>query len=143
MTEKTDRISRRLLRYIDILMLKNPERTVLGVLLGVVVSFLFKLFEPYLSKIDILNLAKLQLWEFISFGVIIVHIPYLLWSIIRKPLINDEVDDVIRLIESGNFSEKEKRQMYRNLVNKCVNSLSLGKKRQLKHDAGIEAPVEE
>lgn len=142
MTERTDRVSRHLLRYIDILMLRNPERTVLGILLGVVLSFLFKLFEPFLEKMDFLSLAKVQLWEYVSFGVLVIHLPYVLWSIIRKPSINDEVDEVIRLIERSNFIEKEKRQMYRNLVNKCINNLSMEKKRQLKFDAASELSVD-
>lgn len=134
MTEREDNISRQILRCIDILMLKNPERTVLGLLLGVVLSFLSKLFEPILIKVEYINIANIQYWEWIPFGIVIVHLPYILWSIIRKPFVNDEVDDIIRFIEKSNFSEKEKRIVYRNLVNKCIENITLDDKNYIELD---------
>jgi hypothetical protein len=143
MTEKGDWLSRHLLRCVDILLMKNPERTVLGVLLGITLSFLSKLFEPSLVKIDSISLAKVHVWEFISLGILAIHFPYVISKIIRKPRINDDVDEVISLIEKSNFSEKEKRQMYRNLVNKCISSLSLEQKNRLIFDSASDLSMDD
>lgn len=136
MTPKEDNISRKVLYYVDVLMLKNPERTVLGFLLGLVLSFLSQLLKPALLKIEAISLTNIQPWEYIPVGVIIVHLPYILWSMFRKPFFNDEVDEVIRLVEHSNFSDKEKRNIYRNLVNKCTENLFLElPKKQFLNDA--------
>lgn len=128
MNENEDKLSFNLLRYINILMVNNPERTVLGLLLGIMFAFLTKLFEPYLNTIKFINVNNISLIGWLPFGIVLVHLPQTLWSIFTRPIIKDEIDDLIRLVEKSNLSDKEKRIAYRNIVNKCIDSISKTKK---------------
>ena len=119
-----DKVTRVILQCVDILLLRNTERTVLGILLGITLGFLAHLFSPAFKASDIIDVSQAPLWGWVPFGIIIVHMPMILWDIFHKPNVNDDIDTIIRLIEEGNFAESEKRQIYRNLVTRCVSQLS-------------------
>lgn len=125
MTNFEERISRLILRLIDVLLLRNPERTVMGVLLGIVFAFLTTLFHPVLIKVELFDITSAPKWGWIPLGILVVHLPMVVWNIVHKPTMNDEVDEIIRLIEKGNFTDSEKRQMYRNLIQQCISSVDL------------------
>lgn len=127
MTNFEDKISRLVLSSVDILLLKNPERTILGTFLGLVFAFLSRLFKPALKQIEFIDVSAAPIWGWIPLGIIVVHLPMVLWGIFHKPAVNDEIDEIIQLIEKGRFSKIEKRQIYRNLVNQCVSNMTLKK----------------
>lgn len=125
MTDSEDRSNRLLLRAINILLLNNPERTVLGVLLGIVFSFLFKLFAPTLKTIKSIDVIGAPEVGWVALGIILLNLPTVLAKIVRPPKINEQVDALTRLIEQGNFSDAEKRRMYRDLVCKVLANVTL------------------
>ena len=127
MNSLEEKISRIIIKVIDVLLLKNPERTVLGVAFGAILAFCSKLFFPALKKIDIIDIERAPIWGWIPIGIIITYFPLILWKIINKPRVNDEIDELIRLIEHGNFTETEKRLLYRNLINQCISNVTLKK----------------
>jgi len=112
------------LRTVDILLLKNPERTALGVMLGFSMDGLLRLFEPTLAYHHI-TLGHAGWWCFLSLGIVVVHLPFILWSVRHRPRLTDEIEGLIGLIEATNIGDLEKRQAYRLVVNKCIDQFSL------------------
>jgi len=113
------------LKLINILLFKNPERTVLGVLLGFCFSFCARLFSPALKKIEYINIDNAPDWGWVALGLILINLPKVCSNICSKPKINEYIDEISELIEAGNFSESEKRLIYRNLVSQCVKNVTL------------------
>ena len=126
-TKTSHKISAIALRALDVLLLRNPERTALGVMLGFTCHGALNLLGPALALHHI-SVSNIEWWECLTFGIVIVHLPFLLWSIRHKPLISDELESLLQLIELSNIGELEKRQAYRRLVNKCIEEFSLSSK---------------
>jgi len=124
MNTATDKLSAALLRLLDALILRNPERTAIGGMLGLSLHGLFTVLQPLLSTKGII-LGPVEWWASLSFGVVLVHFPFVISSMRRKPLISDELENLIKLIESTNIGELEKRSAYRRVVNKCIEEFSL------------------
>ncbi len=127
MNKQEDRVDNFCLKAINILLLKNPERTVLGILLGVVYSFFANIFNPLLSKIQYIDMSKAPSGGWIPLGIICVNLPIIISHLFRKPIINEKVDEITKLIEAGCFTEIERRTMYRNLVSECIKNANLNK----------------
>jgi hypothetical protein len=123
------------LRALDALLLRNPERTALGVMLGFTCHGALSLFAPALA-LHHMPVNIVEWWECLTFGVVIVHLPFILWSVRHKPLISDELETLLQLIEFSNIGELEKRQAYRRVVNKCIEEFSLSTKSR-----GVESAI--
>jgi hypothetical protein len=129
------KISAVALRALDALLLRNPERTALGVMLGFTCHGALSLIAPALA-LRHMPVNNVEWWECLTFGVVIVHLPFLLWSVRHKPLISDELESLFQLIESSNIGELEKRQAYRRVVNKCIEEFSLSTR-----SGGVESAI--
>jgi hypothetical protein len=122
-----NRAAAAVLRVVDILLIRNPERTAIGVLLGLAIQGIFDVVSPLLIHNGI-SIGRLDWWASISCGIVVVHLPFIVWSISHRPLVNDELEGIIRLVESTNIGELEKRSAYRQVVNKCIEQFSLSGK---------------
>lgn len=127
MTENEEESSAIILRAIDVILIKNPERTALGVLFGAVLIFLSSLFSPVLKEIKIIDISSAPKWGWIAIGILLSHFRIFLRKLFRKTVIDDEIDKILMLIGEGNFSKVEKRQLYRKVVNQFLVSLRLDK----------------
>ncbi len=107
-------------KAMDILFIKQPVRTSLGVIFGIFLDFLVNLFFPYFEKISIISIQRIRLWHLVATGITFLHLPSFFQYIYRKPIGTEKIDEVIQLIEAGNFSEIEKRQKYRQLIEKVL-----------------------
>lgn len=125
MTEKVDLYSKLISQGLDILFAKYPTRTGLGVVLGSFLSFLTELFEPILKKIEMVDFNAAPWWGWLALGLIIMHFPTILSIFKQNSIGNDAVDQALELIERGDFSKIERRQHYRNLIEKVSSSLAL------------------
>lgn len=115
------------LRALDILLIKNPERTAIGLIFGLALQGAFNVFSPLFAKAGIL-LGPFDWWASICLGIALVHLPFIVWSVHHKPLISDELENLMELIESTNIGEAEKRSAYRRVVNKCIDQFALSSK---------------
>jgi hypothetical protein len=112
------------LRLLDALLFRNPERTAIGVAVGLAIDGIVGVFWPLLASKGI-HLGRPDWWASVSIGLVLVHLPFVIWPIRNKPLINDELESLMQLIESTNIGELEKQAAYRKLVNKCIDDFSL------------------
>lgn len=113
------------LRALDTLLLKNPERTALGIMFGFSLNGTLSLLDPVLQAHHI-QIGHPGWWSFVCIGTICVHLPFVFWSVRHRPAISDEIEGLITLIEATNIGELEKRQAYRRVVNKCIDNFSIG-----------------
>lgn len=125
MTEKIDFCTKLISQGLDVLFAKYPTRTGLGVIFGAVLYFFTKLFSPFLEKIEIVDFNSTPWWGWLTVGLIIMHIPTIFSAFKQNSIGNDVVDQALELIERGDFSKAERRQHYRNLIEKVSSSLAL------------------
>lgn len=125
--EQAKRSSAVVLRALDTLLIKNPERSAIGVVLGLAIQGMAEVCSPLLARSGF-DLGRLEWWGAISLGLVLVHAPFVIWSMRHRPLISDELESLIELIESTNIGESERRVAYRRVVNKCIDQFSLASK---------------
>jgi hypothetical protein len=115
------------LRILDALLVRNPERTAVGVAIGFGIDGVLGVFQPLMVSRG-LDLSRFEWWASVCLGLVLVHLPFVVWSVRHKPLISDELESLIKLIERTNIGELEKRTAYRRVVNKCIDEFSLRSK---------------
>ncbi|WP_417915462.1 hypothetical protein [Candidatus Electronema sp. JM] len=123
--DQVDLITRVASQVLDILLMKYPTRTGLGLVLGSIFSFAVQLFAPALRSIKSMDFASSPWWGWLSLGVLVMHTPTVVSAFRQKPIGNDTVDQAMELIERGNLSKAEKRQQYRLLIEKVTNAAAL------------------
>jgi hypothetical protein len=120
-----DSFSRVLNRALDVVFAKYPARTGLGVVLGCTLGFLTKLFAPALASIKVADFARAPWWGWVTLGILVMHLPTITSLFKQKAIGNDAVDQALELIERGNFSQAERRQQYRMLIERILSSVVL------------------
>lgn len=103
-------------RAIDIILVKYPARTSLGVVFGGVLHFLVQLFAPSLSSFKSVDFANSPLWGWLLVGILLMHIPTVISSLRQKQIGDEKIDQALELIERGDFTKAEKRQQYPKLI---------------------------
>lgn len=115
---------------IEILLTKHQGRTSLGGVLGSAIAFIVDLFSPVLYEITIVNFEKMPFYGWIPIGILIMHIPTIFNYLSTKPSGDESVDETISLIKKGNFSEQEKRKLYRDLIEVHIDRIRLSQRNQ-------------
>lgn len=111
---------------IEILLTKHQGRTSLGGILGSAIAFSVDLLSPVLHEITIVDFEKMPFYGWIPIGILIMHIPTIFSYLSTKPSGSESVDEAISLINKGNFSEQEKRKLYRDLIEVHLDRIRLG-----------------
>jgi hypothetical protein len=123
--DQIDRLTIAISRVFDILLMKYPTRTGLGLVLGSCLTVAVQLFEPGLSVIKSMNFKVVPWYGWLPVGLFTMHIPTVISTFRQKSIGNDPIDQAMELIERGNFSAAEKRRQYRMLVEKVANDAVL------------------
>ena len=109
--DKVDESTKAISKALNVLFLGNPQKTALGVLLGCVIKgltdFFFQLKESALS---------LNIFFCIPLGVVILNIKNLWVNYSFDPELEKNMHYLEEAQKRGNFSEREKRQQWRNYV---------------------------
>lgn len=117
-------------KSINILFVSNPQGTSLGVLIGVVLDALLGLASPILKTVEALNFGAIKMWHLIGLGVASINIPIYL----RRKEVDQSIVKAIEYIEeqkkNGTISDWQAKQMYVNLHNKVLESVTLDKDTQ-------------
>lgn len=117
---------------LDLLLIKHPARTSLGVVFGLSISFLVAFFKPVFEKIEFIDATAIPIWGWMPIGILLAHLPNFLWNIFNRPVVKEEIDELIHLIDKGDFSKPERRQQYRLLINKALEQVVLNSETQKK-----------
>jgi hypothetical protein len=108
-------------RALDIVLIKYPARTGLGVVIGLSLHFLAQCLEPTLRSIPHFAIADLAWWQWLAPGLLIMHLPTIASLFKQNSIGNDQVDQALELIAKGNFTHAERRQQYRLLINRVLD----------------------
>ncbi|MGO4382493.1 hypothetical protein [Pseudoduganella sp. RAF53_2] len=123
--DNVDSGSRILNRALDIIFTKYPARTGLGVILGCTLGFTARLFAPALKSIEFADFSGAPWWGWITLGILIMHSPTITSLFKQKAIGNDAIDQALDLIDRGNFTQAERRQQYRNLIERVSSNVAL------------------
>jgi hypothetical protein len=117
-------------RAINILFVSNPRGTSIGVLIGVILDGLIGLTYPLLKTIESLNFGAFKMWHLIGIGVLSTNLPsYLRRQEIDKSILN-AIDYIEEQKKNKTISDWQARQMYVNLHNKVLESVTLNQDAQ-------------
>ncbi len=107
-------------RGVDILFIKHPTRTSLGVIFGFILDGLINLFFPVLDKSSIIAITHIRLWHSIAAGICLLHSPSFFRFIFRKPIGPESIDEIIEIINATNLTEIEKREKFEKVIDKVI-----------------------
>jgi hypothetical protein len=111
----------------DILFVKNPVGSSMGVAFGVILHAAAGLFAPLLQSIESIKISSLSLFHYITLGVFVFNIRHF----INIHKINPEIDEAIKFIETqaskGNISKADAKLQYHALISKIVENVQLDK----------------
>lgn len=118
-----DSITKHLKMVTDILLVKNPVGTSMGILFGVVAHGIFGMVSPIIQSIDSIKIEALNALHFIAAGVFGFNVKS--WKNQHK--VSLEIENAIAFINeqerNGIISEFEAKQQYRELVSKAVENV--------------------
>lgn len=115
--ETNDTITRVIIKIIDVMFLNNIERTCYGFLCG---TLLLSLQDFISTFFPLFGLIKW--YGFICFGIMIFNLnPF-----IKKKYANPKIESIMNytkeVIEEGNFSSREKKEIWKNVVTLIINN---------------------
>ena len=124
----------RLTRYIslalDILFLKQPTRTSVGLILGLSSRTLFKFLSIWIIAFQAILSIGVSIWEFGLLGIFIVHIPTLIDVLSGKYLLTENEEKALAMIKEMKISDYDKQALYLDLVKKTLEKVNLNQEVQ-------------
>jgi len=125
----SDLLTRLSKRVLDILLLSNPFRTSMGLLLGVILWGFMPVFSPAIKEATRLDFSSIHPVAWVCFGVFAVNLKALLFK--RK--IPKRAEETLALIEEARkagITDLEIKQKYRLLIQKYTDNVGLNQKTQ-------------
>ncbi len=120
-----DEVSKYMKIATDILFVKNPIGTSLGVLFGIITYGLFGLFSPLLQSFSFIKTTSVSFYHFLALGVFTFNIKG--W--INQEKVSLEIENALSFIreqeKNGTITNMEAKQQYRSLIHKAVSNITL------------------
>src|SRR5687767_3420064 len=115
METRFDKSSQLINTSVNFIFIKHPTRTSLGIVLGIVINILTKLFSPILNRQSAINLSTIEPWEFIIFGVFLLHLRTFYELITKKISLSENEEKAFELIRTakarGQITEWEAKDL--------------------------------
>lgn len=106
----------------DILFVKNPVSTSMGVLFGVILHGLISILSPFFSIFELIRNSAVTVFHFLAIGIFGFNFK----NYLNRHKIKPEIENAILLIEQqvseGKLTKIEAKQQYRLLINKAVEN---------------------
>lgn len=130
-----DTASKVISNALDSFLLKNPERSSAGVLLGIVLSSFAPAFTPLIQKTMEIDFSSVPIIGWVAFGILLFNMPTLFSG---KYKLSPEAENTIALIdeaEKKGMPRAEANQRRRLLILQYTRNLALNKEMEteLKH----------
>ncbi|GFE82764.1 hypothetical protein GCM10011487_47640 [Steroidobacter agaridevorans] len=109
----------------DLLLMNSPNRTGLGVVLGLGVYVLTLIFEPMLNNFTLLNLTRLPAWGLPVLGIVVMNLRAIKCSLTEDSVGDEEVDVAIKVIEKAKMSPGAARHQYILLIAKVIEGIKV------------------
>ena len=114
-----DNVTKILLKAINILFLYNVLGTSYGCLFGLLLLSLQKVFALFIPSFGLI-----KWYGFIAFGVLVFNIPPIVKKKYTDPKIETKLKYTREILKEGNFGEKEKRTIWRDMIISVSRELS-------------------
>ena len=90
-------------RALDAIFLGYPERTSIGIVVGLLIETIIKLFYPFLSRIsNIIDFSGIEYWNYIIVGITIVHVKTIYVILFnREPVFDENTEKAFALIREA------------------------------------------
>lgn len=120
-----DRWTQFLVKVTDLLLLNAPNRTGLGVALGLGIYVLILIFEPLLSTFTQLNLTRLPVWGLPVLCIAVLNAKAIKCSLTEDTVGREDIDVAIKLIEKSKMSPAAARHQYILLIAKVIEGIKV------------------
>lgn len=120
-----DRWTQLLGKVPDLLLMNSPNRTGLGVAVGLALHVLILICEPMLSTFTQLNLTRLPLWGLPVLGIVLMNLRAIKCSLTEDSVGSEEVDVAIKVIERARMSPAAARHQYILLIAKVIERIKV------------------
>lgn len=114
---------------IDYLILMYPKRSMSGILLGMALTVLYRIFLPYLTQIQSIDLASLTWWHLMILGFFILHVPTILESRLERQQIPPDIELMFsatrKMVQEGKLTEQQRQMVYLSLVRRVQENIVL------------------
>ncbi|GHZ70610.1 hypothetical protein VCSRO175_3425 [Vibrio cholerae] len=109
----------------DILFVKNPVSTSMGVLFGIILHGVVSVLSPFFTVFELIRSSTITVFHFLAVGIFGFNIK----NYVSRHKIKPEIEHAIALIEQqvseGKLSKVEAKQQYRRLITAVVENARL------------------
>ncbi|ENP7579841.1 MULTISPECIES: hypothetical protein [Gammaproteobacteria] len=106
----------------DILFVKNPISTSMGVLFGIILHGLVSVLSPFFTVFELIRNSTITVFHFLAVGIFGFNIK----NYVNRHKVKPEIENAILLIEQqlsqGKLTRIEAKQQYRLLISKAVEN---------------------
>ena len=120
-----DKITAFLYKAIDILLIRNPEKTSYGIVLGIVLIGVRELMTNLTTGKVMNAIQSINLLSTFCFGILLVRIDVIFK---RQPVDKAtmiKLNTIKAIINEGNFSETEKRKLFREFIQRVYEDIEI------------------
>lgn len=107
----------------DILFVKNPVSTSMGVLFGIILHGAVSVLAPFFTAVEMIKNSTISIFHYLAVGIFSFNIK----NYFNRHKIKPEIEETMNLIEqqvlSGKLTKIEARQQYRLLIAKAVENV--------------------
>jgi hypothetical protein len=109
----------------DILFVKHPLQTSMGVLLGVGLHGLNSIFGNTLESLTQLKFSTLKAWHFIAVGIFGFNVKFLLNQKKLDPEIEEALTTITKMEMNGQIRRDHATLLYKQLAEKVIKNVTL------------------
>lgn len=123
-----DRLTGFVDKVMDLLLMNSPNRTGLGVAIGLSVHVLILVLEPVLINFTQLNLTRLPIWAWPVLGIVVMNLRGIMSSLRDDSVGNEQIDLAIKVISKAKMPPAAERHQYILLIAKVIDGLKVSPK---------------
>jgi hypothetical protein len=106
----------------DILFVKNPVSTAMGILFGLLSHGLISLLSPFFPSFEVIRTSSVNLVHYLAFGVFAFNLS----NFLNRHKISPEIESAFKAIDKqvseGKLSKIEAKQSYRLLIASVIDN---------------------
>jgi hypothetical protein len=121
-----DQLTKYLKLAVDVLFLKQPTRSSLGLILGLSTRTVLKMIAAWSAIARTILDANISVWEYGLLGIALAHIPTAVGYFFYKPnYLSENEEKAFSMIRSLNIPDFQKQTMYLKIVEKVLERVDL------------------
>ena len=125
-----DRWTQLIDKVMDVFLVNSPNRTGLGVAIGLGLHVLTLIFEPILQGWTYVNL-QLPLWGWPVLGIVVMNLRTIGASLREETTGNEQLDRAIKVIRTARLPPAAERHQYVLLIAKVIDELKFDSRKSL------------